>query len=451
VKADVREFGAVGDGMAKDTAAIQAAIDACHGALGGTVVIREGVFVTGTLYLRSHVTIRVDSTGVLLGSPDITDYATDTHQQRYRNESQLDRCLIYAEDADSISLTGTGEINGNSVAFPNAGDDSRPMLIRMLRCTNVRLNGLRLLEAAAWTTAFLDSSYIWVDGVHIHNENRYNGDGLDFDGCSHVWISNSRISGTDDNLCLQASSRDYPVTNIHITNCEFRSLCAGIRIGLKSIGDIRDVVIGNCTMIDTWREGVKIESTEGGAIENISVSNIVMRNVRRPIFMILNNRFEPDDLGSSIELDATPPIGLLRNIVFSNITALDGPEMGETQLRFGNDVMGSPRFNGIRIDAEAHHPIEDVTIRGLHYTSFGGVSVSEIPALYPPVVDRLTDPVSDTSSNYYPDWSRAAFMDVRNVRGLILDQVVFANVEPDEREPYLIEGCTVRKAEIYLA
>lgn len=444
---DVRNHGATGDGVTKDTIAVQAAIDACHDAHGGTVVVRDGVFMVGTIRLHSNVTLRIDAPARILGSPDIADYATDTHHQRYLNSTEHDRCLIYAEDADAIGLTGTGEINGNAVAFPDEGD--RPMMIRTLRCTNVRISGLRLIEAASWTTAFLDSDYLWIDGVHIDNESRYNGDGLDFDGCRHVWVSSCWISGTDDNLCLQASNQERPVENFHVINCQFRSLCAAIRIGLKSIGDIRDVVISNCTMTDVRREGIKIEATEGGTIENILVSNIVMRNVRRPIYLLLSNRFEPDG-DSSLELTATPEIGRLRRVVFSSIIAVDDESMTQTHRRFGHHVMGSPRFNGIRIDAARDHPIEDVTLRDVSYESVGGVRLADIPQEYPDVVDRLLDPESPTSGPYYPDWSRAAFLDVRNVRGLVLDQVSLSSLHDDERPPVRIEGSTLRRSDVFV-
>lgn len=436
---DVRQFGAAGDGRNKDTACIQRAIDQCALQGGGRVLLSNGTFLTGTLYLKTGVYLEIEAGAVLLASPDIADYGTDTHHNRYRNEPELDRCLIYAQDAENLGLTGLGEINGNAEAFPNPGSIYRPMLIRLLRCKNVRLENLRLYDAAAWTTAFLDSQYLWMRGLDIRNEKRYNGDGLDFDGCHHIWVSDCQIRGTDDNLCLQSGG--LPVEAVHISNCSFSSVCAGIRIGLKSMGEIRDVTITNCTMSDIWREGIKIECTEGGTISDILISNITMRNVRRPLFFLLNNRFEPENLGSSLELDHMPEIGKLQRIMVSNLTAVDEACMSQAQYRFGNDIMGEPRFNGIRIDANAEHPIEDVTLSNIRYHSIGGVKRADIPEDYPEVVDRRSACGQPSSENYYPDWSRTAFADIRNVDGLVLENVVCRAEHPDERTPVLTQGC----------
>lgn len=238
------------------------------------------------------------------------------------------------------------------------------MMIRLLRCRNVHVENLRLYEAAAWTTAFLDSEYIWVRGVDIKNDKRYNGDGLDFDGSAHVFVSDCYVRGTDDNFCLQASSKDHPVHDVHVTNCEFTGVCAGLRFGLKSIGDIYDVTVSNCTLNRVWREGIKIECTEGGAISDISFDNIVMRNVTRPVFAILNNRFELDGYGTSVELDHMPEIGAMSRISITNLTATDDEEMANVHHRFTDYVMGEPRFNGIRFDAAEGHPIEDMALDG---------------------------------------------------------------------------------------
>ncbi|PXX57088.1 glycosyl hydrolase family 28 [Hungatella effluvii] len=444
----VEEFGAKADGETKDTEAIQAAIDRCFQEGGGKVILERGTYVSGTLYLKSGVYLEIAPCAVLMASPDIEDYGDDTHHNRYRNETGLDRCFIYAQDAENIGLTGYGEINGNADAFPNGGSIYRPMMIRLLRCKNVRLENLKLYNSAAWTTAFLDSQFIWIKGVNIWNEKKYNGDGLDFDGSSHVWVSDCFMKGTDDNLCLQSSSRAFPVEEIHITNCSFTSTCAAVRIGLKSVGTIRNVVISNCTMKNVYREGIKIECTEGGDITDILIQNIAMYSVRRPVFIILNNRFELEGYGTSVELKEIPAIGTMKRIMISNITAVDGDEMKKINYRFSGDAMGSPKFNGIRVDANDAYPIEEMTLDHIRYQSAGGVKKEEIPAFYPPVVDRLTQPEAESSENYYPDWSRAAFMDIRNVRGLELNRIVLSSEKADEREPYIIENCEVVRQDI---
>lgn len=438
---NVRDYGAKADGVTNDAAAIQSAIDGCSASGGGTVLLEGGTFLSGTIRLKSNVTLEIDASATLLASGDIADYAPDVHHNRYRNEKALDRCFIYAEDQHDFALTGRGKIDGNASAFPNEGSIYRPMMIRLLRCRNVHVENLRLYEAAAWTTAFLDSEYIWVRGVDIKNDKRYNGDGLDFDGSAHVFVSDCYVRGTDDNFCLQASSKDHPVHDVHVTNCEFTGVCAGLRFGLKSIGDIYDVTVSNCTLNRVWREGIKIECTEGGTISDISFDNIVMRNVTRPVFVILNNRFELDDYGSSVELDHMPEIGAMSRISITNLTATDDEEMMNVHRRFTDDVMGEPRFNGIRFDAAEGHPIEDVALDGIRYTFIGGVKRSDIPAEYPRLVDKLAEPGAKSSENYWPDWSRAAFMDLRNVRGLDMTRIRLHAIRPDERPAVLLDGC----------
>lgn len=447
---NIHAYGAVGDGITVCTHIIQECIDGCSRAGGGTVIIDQGVFISGTIYMKKNVTLEITSSATLMASPHISDYSMDTHHNRYRNESDLDRCWIYAEDQENFCIRGMGRIDGNAEAFPNAGSIYRPMMFRFLRCRRIRLEGLKLYNSPAWTTAFLDSSYIWVRDIEIKNEKRYNGDGLDFDGCSHVFVEGCSITGTDDNLCLQSSSREYPVKDIHITNCTFTSLCAGIRIGLKSIGDIHSVVINNCTMENVWREGIKIECTEGGNISDICVNNITMCNVTRPIFVILNNRFMPEDLGSSIELEKMPMIGTMSRLMFTNIIAVDRGEMEKAHYRFDDDIMGSPQFNGIRIDAEENHKITDVVLENIRYTAIGGVKLSDIPKGYPRVLDQLQHPGKKTSENYFPDWSRTANMDIRNVEDLYLSNVGLKTLYADERPFCLVENCSIRKQEIFV-
>ncbi len=438
---DVRTYGAVGNGKTVDTKAIQEAIDDCHAHGGGTVVFAGGTYLAGTLYLKSNVTLELEVSATLLLNPDIDDYGTDTHYNRYQNETDMDRCFLFAQDAENIGIRGQGRIEGNAAAFPNKGSIYRPMMIRFLRCSHVRLEGVKLMDSPAWTCAFLDSSFIWVREVYIENHRQYNGDGLDFDGCSHVYVTGCHMDGTDDNLCLQSSSKDYPCQDIHISDCSFTSICAGIRIGLKSVGDIRNVAIANCTMHNVWREGIKVECSEGGTITDIVAQGITMRNVRRPIFVILNNRWDANGLGGTVGLKQVPPIGEMARLMFSNMVFIDDREMKNTHKRFENDIMGEPRFGGIRIDAQKDHPICDITLSNISYTFIGGVKAEDIPAQYPQVLDMRYHQGETTSENYTPNWSRTVFMDARNVDGLTLNGLNFETIEPDGRPAVLTDGC----------
>jgi polygalacturonase len=443
---DVREYGAKGDGATVDTKAIQKAIDDCYEAGGGYVVLASGTFVSGTIFLKSNVYLQVNPSAMLLANPEISDYPGGTHYNRYTNEEYMDKCFIYAEDAMNIGIVGQGEINGSAESFPNEGSIYRPMLIRFLRCKNIRVKGLRLYNSPGWTTAFLDSENIWCEDLDISNDKRYNGDGLDYDGCKNVFISNCKIMGTDDNLCLQASSKEYPMKNVHITNCHFTSICAGIRIGLKSVGDISNVTIHNCTFENVWREGIKIECTEGGSITDVVAQGLVMRNVTRPIFIILNNRL--DRIGSTIGLDEMPSIGTMERITLSDIIATDDDEMFNTHYRFNKDIMGCPSFNGIRVDACDSYPIRDLTMKNITYTFVGGVKKEDVPKEYPKVWDMRYHHPEKVSENYYPNWSRTTFMDVRNVERLTLDGLKFHAMKEDTRDSYIIENCKTIKEDI---
>ncbi|MNV68427.1 hypothetical protein D3C71_1612770 [compost metagenome] len=168
-------------------------------------------------------------------------------------------------------------------------------------------------------------------------------------------------------------------------------------------------------------------------------AGLVMRNVTRPIFIILNNRLEP--IGSSIGLDKMPEIGKMERIILSDIIATDDDEMNNTHYRFTDDIMGRPSFNGIRVDACDSYPIRDLTMKNITYTFVGGVGKEDIPAEYPEVWDMRYDHPEQVSENYYPTWSRATFMDIRNVERLTLNGLKFHAIKEDARDSYIIEGC----------
>ena len=352
---EIAAFGAVGDGKTLNTRAIQAAIDACAAGGGGWVVIAGGSFLTGTLYLKDRVVLHVAEGATLLGSTDIAEYATDTHKNMYRGEPHMDRCLIFARNAKGIGIEGKGVIDGQGARekFPNPGDPrkNRPMLIRFLECSDIRMRDITLRNPASWTSAWLYCDRIEVSGITISSRVNSNGDGLNFDGCREVRVSDSRFDTSDDSICLQTSRPDRPCRDVVITNCVFRSHWAGMRIGLLSRGDIEDVTVSHCTFTDISDSGLKIQMNEGGAMRKMVFENLTMTNVPRPVFMTLAQVRACVDAPEEV-----PPVGTMQGFIFRDMAI----------------NTGGGRDSAIILSGLPGHPIRDVTFTGIRITTGGG-------------------------------------------------------------------------------
>jgi polygalacturonase len=437
VEYDIKDYGAVGDGKVLDTKAIQTAIDTCSKTGGGEVAMRNGTFLSGTIFIKNNVTLKVEASAKLLASGNLEDYAPrgTIEPQRYP-EPQMDHCFIYAENAKNIGICGRGEINGNGGKFPNRNKkykyEYRPMLIRFFNCQYIQVKDVKLRDPAAWTSAFLDCSDIWVRGVDIEALIKGNGDGLDFDSCQNIVISDCKIVGTDDTICLQNSKPDRICKNVVITNCILKSACACIRFGYMSAGNIKDVVVSNCILYDTFREGIKIQSCEGADIENISFDNIVMRDVGRPIVLHLNR-----GIVSPVYYKAQkePEDGGFRNVSFSNIQIVNGLEIEEPILHGHNReiVVRAPWYNGIFINAKDGSYIEDVSIRNLSYRLIGGVKKQQARFEEYPPMDYAVQCASPLKYGKIAFYNPAYFLYSRNVKGLTLENINIELIKADER------------------
>ena len=417
---DIRDFGASGDAVTLNTAAIQKAIDACTANGGGQVLVAGGRFVTGTLYLKDHVTLHIAAGAALLGSTNIADYTSDTHKNLYAGEPHMDRCLIFARGAVNIGLTGSGIIDGQGDRknFPNLGDPgkNRPMLIRFLECTRIQLRDLTIGNPASWTSAWLYCDDIVVDGVTIKSRANGNGDGLDFDGCENVRVSNCLFDTSDDSICLQASRSDHPCRNVVINNCVMKSQWAAIRIGLLSLGNLQDVTVSNCIFHDIRDAGLKIQMCEGGTMKNMQFSNIVMRNVPRPVFMTFNHwRMGVD---SPKEL---PLMKALSDMQFSHIR-VDNSELTNTPT-------------GIVLSGVPGHSIENISFDDISLTSSGGGTAEQAAIRnLPEFVDRR--PEFGVLGKTVPFVGFYA----RHVRGLTLSNVRFDAIKTDVRAAIVCEN-----------
>lgn len=341
----ITEFGAVPGGETLCTGFIQKAIDECSISGGGKVIVPAGKFLTGTIFLKNNVNLYLESGAVLLGSTRGEDYTPDV--------------LIRAQDAENISITGYGTIDGQGHAFWIPADRSKipyeraPQwihktprsgnLVRLEGCRNVVIENVLLTGSESWTLHLLGCDVVMVTGIKIRNPlHGPNTDGIDIQACRNVRIANCDIYTRDDAICLKNRHPKYydrDCENITITNCIITTVCNAFKIGTESLGNFRNIVFSNSVIkaakpgdelareaaswIDTTIQksgigpsgGIAIETVDGAHIQGITITNIVMDGVWTPIFIRLANR-------GAGEQKVSPPVpGSLKDIMITNIVA----------------------------------------------------------------------------------------------------------------------------------
>lgn len=328
--APLTSFGIIPDGRTLCTVGLQAAIDQLHLAGGGTLTIPAGRYLTGTLQLKENVHLVLEAGAELLGSRCLTDYATDT--PGCIEAPSFNRSLIYAYRAKHIGIHGPGIINGqgDKEAFPPSSDPAyvpeRPMLIRFTECSDIEITGVHLCNAASWCCHMVNCTGIAITDTRLDSRLNRNNDGFDLDGCRDVSIRNCHITSGDDAICLK-STGSHPAENIFVSGCVVSSETAGVKLGTSSAGGFRNVQVDQCVFRDCRMGVLKLLCVDGGTMENIDFSNLVMENVEGPIFLRLGRRGVVFDRPKEIVYDlgdvkeAIPAEGSLRNCSFRNICA----------------------------------------------------------------------------------------------------------------------------------
>ncbi|HLH17227.1 MAG TPA: glycosyl hydrolase family 28 protein [Bryobacteraceae bacterium] len=331
---DVKSYGAAGDGRTLDTAAIQKAIDAA-GAHGGTVVFPAGRFLSGTITLRSNVTLHLSPGAVLLGSTRMADYNP--------------KHLIYATGVENIAIEGGGTIDGQGDAFldQNLKPLPRPSpLIEIWDSRNVRIEDITIRRAPAWTIHPKNCDGVKIRGIELLNNLRgINTDGIDIDSTRNAIVSDSHIEAGDDCIVLKTTNRGAapiePTENVTVTNCVLVSAASALKLGTESYGDFRHCVFSNCVIRDS-RTGIALLAMDGGTMEDIRFQNIVMttlpkwgQGVEWPIAVEVDKRAAGSRLSQ------------IRDVAFSDLTmytkgrvlAQGLPESPIENLSFRNILM----------------------------------------------------------------------------------------------------------------
>ncbi len=339
---NIRDVGAVGDGRTNDTDAIQKAIDTTAENGGGTILFPAGTYATGTVYLKSNITIQLTAGATWMGFPDPDLYPMIEPAMPSRMDTTPWRAFIYAAHQENITLCGEGRIfpNGGADCFLNGKGNSpeRPYGLHIIGCRNVAVKDLRLEHSAFWMQRYLACDGLLLSGLKVYNHVNINNDGSDIDSCRNVVVDNCRIDASDDALCFKSEGAD-PCENVTVTNCILSSFASAIKFGTASIGGFKRFTISNCVVRPSVATnmthgcgaygglmGIDLGNVDGGVLENILISNIVMEGVETPIYIKLGNRNSRSDRGGEWK-DAPPPReGRTRRVRVDNVLARDvGP------------------------------------------------------------------------------------------------------------------------------
>ena len=287
--------GAVGDGKTLNTQSLQSAIDALHAKGGGQLYFPAGRYLTGSLQLKSNVTLYLEKEAVLLGSTSPYDYpGFSTEKELKVNNDHFDQALIYVEGAENIDITGEGCIDGQGRelaltidSLHHTGElvdkhyntyrkrpNTRPKLLFMRNCRKVELRKTNFRSGAAWGLSFSLCADLTIDSLHVENRAYWNNDGIDISDCKDVRISNCFINSADDGICLKSHNRGAWNDRVSISNCHIISSASAIKFGTESLGGFKNVTIDNIRIKDTFRSAIAIESVDGAEIENVKLENI---------------------------------------------------------------------------------------------------------------------------------------------------------------------------------
>jgi polygalacturonase len=371
-KLDPRVFGAKGDGKSMDTASIQKAIDSLAAQGGGTVVLSPGTYLSGTVVLRSNITLQLERGATILGSPDPNDY-TLPPEALLALRGVLSRHLIFAFQATNVTILGPGAIDGNAASFmvPSGRQQPKPEelwrdvaafdrkrtigispMVDLATCTNVRVEGVRLQNSDGWALRPTGCKSVVIRGVTVRNPiNGSNTDGIDPTSCEDVLIADCDIVTGDDAICVK-SNNPYGgrsvCSNVTVRNCRVSTCCNGLKVGVEGPADFYNIIFDHC-IIDCADgplnqraiSGIAVEMADGALIDGVTFTNITMRNVRTPVFIRLQGKMTHNSV---------PMRGALRNVRLEGVRA-EGAILTSS-------ITGQPGF-----------PVENVTLSNVHIST----------------------------------------------------------------------------------
>lgn len=424
----ITQFGAKGDGVTLNSGFIQKAIDAAAASGGGAVIVPPGRFLTGSIALRSNVTLHLQKGAVLLGSTD---------RFLYRKINFYG--LILAHNQRNIAITGEGVIDGQGVELaqntmklhkagklPSDNEAERPTIIHFRKCDQVTVRQITLLQSACWVQLYRECTNVLVENIKVRSCAAITNDGIDIDSCSNVVIRGCDIDSEDDGICLKSGPRFCE--NVLIEHCRVRSSCNAFKLGTASVKGFRNIVCRHLEIYDTYFSGIALELVDGGVLENISISHVRMKTTNNPLFIRLGHR------------NANGPVGSLQQVTISDVVAeipnRRRSEMNKfpTYWRHNCTTLITGSITGL-----PGHPVRGITLRNIDIT-YGGIG--EKPLAGHQLLEDLTK-IPECAKNYpeskmfgvLPAWG----MYVRHAENLTMENVRFRVSGKDYRAAVLFD------------
>jgi polygalacturonase len=454
---DIRTYGAVGDGKAVDTPAINKAIEAAAAAGGGTVLFPAGTWLCFSIHLKSHVALYLAQNATILAADSplpgaTTGYNGGTYDAAEPNtawdayqdygHNHWHNSLLWGENLNDISITGPGLIYGKGLSFggTRAARGNYPLYkaeqpgvgnkaIALKNCRNVIFRDFSILKGGHFGLLLTGVDNLTIDNLKIDTDR----DGIDIDCCKNVHVSNCTVNSPwDDGICPKSSyalGYSRATENVTITNCyvtgnyelgtildgtfkkfapDFRVPRTGrIKCGTESNGGFKNITVSNCVFEGC--DGLALESEDGALCEDIAISNITMRDIfTSPIFIRLGARLRGPKESTKV--------GTMQRILIDNLVS------SNANSRLCSIISGVP-----------DHAIQDIKLSNIYQQHLGGAAQDSLAIRPPEFEEKYPDP-----GMFGPMPSQGFYL--RHIRNLEMSHVEIQSIQPDPRPSFFLDG-----------
>jgi polygalacturonase len=430
---NVKFYGARADGTAIESIAINKAIEAASNAGGGTVYFPPGNYLTGSIRLKSNICLFLDQGATIIAAPVSKENGYDDAEPGSNNKfqdyghSHWHNSLIWGEDINNVSITGTGTIWAKAL-YRDFIDSkqSANKAISLVRCRNVIIRDISMLQGGWFAILATGVDNLTIDNIKIDT----NRDGIDIDCCLNVRISNCIVnSPRDDGICLKSSfALGYAraTENVTITNCQLSGYEEGtlldgtfkrsrnlyekppygrIKFGTESNGGFKNITISNCVF--DYCRGLALETVDGALLEDVAITNITMRDIfLDPIFL---------RLGARMRGPAGTPVGELRRIIISNVI-----------------VYNADPANACTISGIPGHYINDIRLSNIYIYYKGGGAAPE-----PNMKNAENENQYPEPGMFGPPPAYGFF--IRHAKNIKMNDIEISFMNEDAKPPFVFE------------